>query len=245
MLISNKSYSIYNQETKDNTNILKYDANINGDNYLINIYPSKDNITIIFKIEKEKVLTYYYYEKFDLKDFKKRGKKFLFDENINDVFSTLKKSINKCSILLNKNLFKIFITLSDKDGYIADFTLRKKILSKYRFNTLLMNQIEFNNSGVDSLSLYSQNLKRIRTELRYTLEGMSNKLGVKTRTYVSWERENKMPPIELGTLLNEKLNINLNWFCTGKGEMFCANSDDKLIEKIEKLIENKFQERGL
>ena len=151
MLIPNKTNSNYNQGREVNNNILKYNVNINEEKYLIKIYPSKNNITIIFKIEKENIQIYYYYEKFDLKDFKQKSKKFLYDENIKDVFSTLKGIIDKCSIILNENLFKIFITLSNDNGYVIDFTLRKKILSKYRLNTLLISQIEFINTEVNSL----------------------------------------------------------------------------------------------
>ena len=151
MFIPNKADSNYNQEREVKNNILKYNVNINEEIYLIRIYQSKDNINIIFKIEKEKILIYYYYEKFDLKDFKQKIKKFLYDENIREVFSTLKYNIDKCSINLCSNLFKIFITLSSNNDFIADFTLRKKIVSKNRLNPLLMNQIELNNTGVNSL----------------------------------------------------------------------------------------------
>ena len=93
--------------------------------------------------------------------------------------------------------------------------------------------------------MYSENLKRVRAELRYTLDAMAEKLGVKTRTYVSWERENKMPPIELGTLLNKNLNVNLNWFCTGKGDMFItaqqntSTNKDEIIKIVEDYLESR------
>ena len=151
MFISDKTDLNYNQEREDKNNILKYYVNINEDIYIIKIYPSKNNITIIFKIEKEKIQIYYYYEKFDLKDFKQKSKKFLYDENIKDVFSNLKDNIDKCSIIIDKNLCKIFIALSNDNGYIVDFTLRKKIISKNRLNILLINQIDFNNAGINSL----------------------------------------------------------------------------------------------
>lgn len=151
MFISNKTGSNYNQEREDN-NILKYYVNLNEDIYLIKIYPSKDNITIIFKIEKEKIQIYYYYEKFDLKDFKQKSKKFLYDENIKDVFSTLKDNIDKCYLFIDKNLYKILLTLSnDNNNYIVDFTLRKKVISKNRLNIILINQIDFINIGINSL----------------------------------------------------------------------------------------------
>ncbi|MBQ2391397.1 MAG: helix-turn-helix transcriptional regulator [Clostridia bacterium] len=97
--------------------------------------------------------------------------------------------------------------------------------------------------------MFSENLKKVRTELRYTLDGMSEKLGVKTRTYVSWERENKMPPMELGTLLKKQLNVNLNWFCTGEGNMFNEPVEDTKEEKMKKwfneMVREEFKKRGL
>ena len=90
--------------------------------------------------------------------------------------------------------------------------------------------------------MYAENLKKIRTKLRYTLDAMAEKLGVKTRTYVSWERENKMPPMELGTLLNKNLNINTNWFCTGEGDMFIkqqpANLKDEIKQAVREMIKS-------
>lgn len=93
--------------------------------------------------------------------------------------------------------------------------------------------------------MYSENLKRVRTELRYTLDAMAEMLGVKTRTYVSWERENKMPPLELGTFLNQKLNVNLNWFCTGIGDMFLTEGQKTTREEIIAIVEEMLQKRGL
>ena len=138
MFIPNRTESNYNKEREIKNNILNFNVNINEDIYLIKIYPSKDNITIIFKIEKENIQTYYYFEKFDLKDFKQKNKIFLYDENIKDVFCTLKDNIDKFSIILSKNLFKIFIIFSNGNRYIVDFILRKKVLSKTRLNTLLI-----------------------------------------------------------------------------------------------------------
>lgn len=93
--------------------------------------------------------------------------------------------------------------------------------------------------------MYAENLKAIRKKLRYTADEMAEILGVKPRTYGSWEREGKTPSMELGTLLNQKLNINLNWFCTGVGEMFNNNQtpDDK--EKIRGIFNELLKEHGL
>ena len=106
--------------------ILQFNINIDDEIYLIKIYPSKDNITIIFKIEKEKIKTYYCYEKFDLRDFKQKNKIFINDENIKEVFITLKNIIDKSSKTLVTNLYKSVIKFSKENEFVFDFTLRKK-----------------------------------------------------------------------------------------------------------------------
>ena len=144
----------------DINDILQFNINIDDENYLIKIYPSKDNITIIFKIEKAKIKTYYYYEKFDLRDFKQKNKIFINDENIKEVFVTLKDVIDKSSKTLVKNLYKIVIKFSKENEFIIDFTLRKKIVSQNRLNSILINQIEDNNNGID---LLSKNMAKLDT----------------------------------------------------------------------------------
>ena len=144
----------------DINDILQFNINIDDENYLIKIYPSKDNITIIFKIEKAKIKTYYYYEKFDLRDFKQKNKIFINDENIKEVFITLKDVIDKSSKTLVKNLYKIVIKFSKENEFIIDFTLRKKIVSQNRLNSILINQIEDNNNGID---LLSKNMAKLDT----------------------------------------------------------------------------------
>ena len=59
-------------EKKETIDIIKISLNIDEDKYVINIYSSKDQSTIIFKIEQEKIQTFYFYEKFDLRDFKQK-----------------------------------------------------------------------------------------------------------------------------------------------------------------------------
>ena len=239
MFIPNKTDSNSNQEKEFKNNILKYNISINGQIYLIQIYPSKDNITIIFKIEKEKIQTYYYYEKFDLKDFKKRGKKFYDDENIKDVFSTLKDIIDKCSIILKENLFKIFITLSNNNGYVVDFTLRKKIVSKNRLNPLLKNQIEFNNNGVNSL------IKEM-TKLDTNIERQKTKIEVINNNIININKNLTDIKSELKSIKNFAKNIkNQNDKNNNKNnlkkEIINKSNKDKKYSffSFENLISNK------
>ena len=124
------------------TNI-KIPIYLNGEKYLMNIYQSKDDITIIFKLEKEKIQTYYFFSKFDLKDFKLQSKIFLNDNKINVIFLHLKSLCKKCIInleLTNKGN-KIFIIFQNEEIKQIKFTLFKKIVSQEKLNPLLEEQI--------------------------------------------------------------------------------------------------------
>ena len=160
----------------DINDILQFNINIDDEKYLIKIYPSKDNITIIFKIEKEKIKTYYYYEKFDLRDFKQKNKIFINDENIKEVFVTLKDVIDKSSKILAKNLYKIVIKFSKENEFVIDFTLRKKIVSQNRLNPILINQIEDTNNGIDLLSKHMEKLDTSIEKQKNIIENINNNI---------------------------------------------------------------------
>lgn len=136
-------------EKKDN-DIIELPINLNEEKYVIKIYPSRDSINLIFKLEKEKIQTYYYFEKFDLRDFRQANKIFISDYDIKSVFNRLKEISNSYSILLEKKetrmnlIFRKEIEKSD-----IKFILRKKIVSQERLNPLLVQQIQENKSKIN------------------------------------------------------------------------------------------------
>ena len=82
--------------------------------YVLKIYPSKDGITLVFKLERDKqILTNYYFEKFDLKDFHHTNKIFLLDDNIKEVFNHLHEISTNSQLFLEKEKFKIRILFRD------------------------------------------------------------------------------------------------------------------------------------
>ena len=120
--------------------------------YLISIYPSKDNINIIFKLEKDKIQTYYFFEKFDLRDFKQKSKIFLTDKNISDVFIQLKDISNTYFINLEIKGIKISIIFKNiNTNVVFKFALKKKFVSQERLNPVLVEQIEDNKSKLTIL----------------------------------------------------------------------------------------------
>ena len=59
------------KEKEEHKDLLKISLHLENEKYLLKIFPSKDNISIILKLEKEKIKTYYYYGKFCLNELKK------------------------------------------------------------------------------------------------------------------------------------------------------------------------------
>ena len=194
--------------------ILQFNINIDDEIYLIKIYPSKDNITIIFKIEKEKIKTYYYYEKFDLRDFKQKNKIFINDENIKEVFITLKDIIDKSSKTLIKNLYKTIIKFYKENEFVIDFTLRKKIISQNRLNPILISQIEDTNNGIDLLTKHMAKINTNIEKQKNIIEGIKSNIvninnnlkNLKSDIQSIFDLTKKM------SKRNDKNNINKNEF---------------------------------
>ena len=144
----------YNElkEVEESGNLLKMPLSLNEDNYLLRIILSKDNISIIFKLEKEMVQTFYYYGKFDYKDFIKINKRFDSDNNINNIFIHLKEIIYNytCSLKKNQMIMNI-IFIKNKPESTSIFKLRKKIVAQNRLNFQLIEQIKENKAKIKLL----------------------------------------------------------------------------------------------
>lgn len=91
--------------------------------------------------------------------------------------------------------------------------------------------------------MYAENLKKIRKELGLTVAKLSEKIGVPTNTISAYERNLRCPSLDFGVQLYEKLDINLNWFATGKGDMFnppqYENVADDILNEVRELLEKK------
>lgn len=87
--------------------------------------------------------------------------------------------------------------------------------------------------------MYAERLKKIRNQLKLTVNEISEVLDIKPRTYGSYERGENNVSIELVTSLCKKLNINANWFVTGEGEMFNASKfeqvESELAQRMDKM----------
>ena len=137
---------------KESKDLLELKIENDNIKFLLKIFPSKDNISLIFKLEKEKIQTYYYYAKYDLDDFKQISKKFDKETNIKSVYYRMKDIIINQICKLEKNglSYKIHFIKKSKET-TAVFTLRKKIVAQERLNDLLLVQIQNDKNIIKNL----------------------------------------------------------------------------------------------
>ena len=141
------------KESENEKDSIKLCFNLNEEKYLLKIYPSRDKINIVFKLEKEKTQTYYYFEKFDLKDFRRTNNLFINDNNITGVYFHLRQLAENYISTLEKKEIRMNILFKEQNNskQVINFILRKKILSQDRLNPLLVSQIQDNQSKIDVL----------------------------------------------------------------------------------------------
>lgn len=93
--------------------------------------------------------------------------------------------------------------------------------------------------------MLKDNLKKIRKELGLSVAKLSEKLEIPAMTLTNYERGDRTPSAQLFIQLNKKLNINLNWFCTGEGEMFNTPNYEDVQDEFEKKVEEILKKKGL
>ena len=161
-------------ESKD---LLKLNIKYQDEKYLLKIFPSKDNLSIIFKLEKENIETYYYYAKLDFNNFKQINKKFISDKNIFNVYIRLKEIIKNYSCSLDKNRLKILISFKKQNSeFSPTFILRKKIVKQHRINYQLVQQIQENKSKIKLLKKQITKLNKIIENKNDLINNINNNL---------------------------------------------------------------------
>lgn len=102
--------------------------------------------------------------------------------------------------------------------------------------------------GLQNLIMYSENLKKIRLELKISAQKFADSLNVSRGSIVQYETGKRKPSYEFMESLHKVYNVNLNWFVSGQGEMF--NGQDKTdhtkIDEAEfkKLFKQCMKEEG-
>ena len=180
---------------------LKIPLNLNEEKYLLKIFKSDDDVTIIFKLEKEKIQTYYYLEKFDLRDFRQKNKLFISDDNITELYTHIKEIIPKCEISLEKKVIKInvFFKSNIDSKFIISFSLKKRVVAQNRLNPLLVEQIQDNKSKI-------KNLKKQITKLNKAIQVKTDLIN-ELNSNIS-NINNVINNININNINNTNLNIN-------------------------------------
>lgn len=220
-----------NKNEKDNendsnneeySNVIKKNLALDDNEYTIKIYASKDNTSMVFKLEPDKLQTYYFYEKFDLRDFKqKNSKQFSSDESIQEIFITLKSLIDKCTIELEKNALRIDVIILNKKENIISFSLRKKIISQNRLNQLFVDQIQENKSKLKALKKQAIKFDKSIQNQNETINDINNKIDAINNN--------------INNIINDLNNINNNIKSNLKNDEE-VSEDDEMIKETSPMI---------
>ena len=251
------------QKDEENPDMIKISQNIEEVKYIIKIYKSKDHSTIVFKAEQENIQTFYFYEKFDLMDFKQKNKDFVQFENIDDAFNTLKIIIEASSTKIEKKSLIMNISFINDSKIVTLFSLRKKIVSQNRLNPLLVEQIQNNKSKIKALKKQvikldksTKNQNELINNLNNKIDDIKNKINdiissinnineavsnsIKNEENSNEEKTNKISNI------NKKMNNYIKNNSNEKKEKVSENNAIDLNEKENNsLNENKKKEGGV
>ena len=163
-------------ESKGNSPVEVY-KKINDVNYFIKIYFSKNGQSIIFKVMKENILTYYYYEKYNLSNLKENNKIFNSMNNLLDIFQNIKNNVDKYSLIMeNDSSNSIKILLNNNSEMKSIFNLRKKILSKDKLNPILIEQIQENETRLKTIKKHSEKCGKTFNNQKVTIDDINGKI---------------------------------------------------------------------
>ncbi len=166
------------KEEEESKIILKIPIIFEEEKYSLKIFPSKDNISLIFKLEKERVETFYFYAKFKNKDFMNLNEEIKSDTHINNIFILLKQIIQiyTCSIEKKSMNINILFTKKNNENSKIVFSLKKKIVSQNRLNMQLMKQIQENKSKIKLLKKQLEKLDKTILNKNDSIEKINNNI---------------------------------------------------------------------
>lgn len=88
--------------------------------------------------------------------------------------------------------------------------------------------------------MYKERIKEIRSKLKLSVAKFAEKIKIPARTIVSYENDGRNPSIEFLTQCCTILNVNANWFLTGKGDMFNApqyeDVKDEILKEVDEIL---------
>ena len=166
------------KEIEESKDLIKLPIIKEAENYLLKIFPSKDNLSIIFKLEKEKIKTYYYFGKFYFSQLQQINKKFNSDNSIINTFLSLKEITKNyiCSLEKNSLIIKVLFKKNKYDSNNIIFLLKKKIVNQNILNLQLSNDILENKSKIKILKKQIDKLDKIIQNKNKLIDKLNNRV---------------------------------------------------------------------
>ena len=158
-------------------NTIKIFLTLSDFNYILRLYLSEEKNSIIFKLEKESDLSYFYFEKFFLNDFHQKNRIFMIDCSITQILLHIKKLIFKSEIVLERKEKNnmIVIIKSELDKYELNFDLKKIILTQNQLNLKLVKQIQENKNIIELLEKQILRMNKIVQEKNDFINDLKSK----------------------------------------------------------------------
>lgn len=232
-----KNSENYFEQEKNEIDIMIIPIIYKEEKYLLKIFPSEDKISLIFKLEKENILTYYFIENFFLKDILQKNKLFITYNSITKVFAHLKKIKKNLIVELENKSKKIDICLKSKyeSKFLLNFTLRKKLVSQNILNPLMLEQIKDNKIKLIMLKKKIQKFKKIIQQKNDLIDKLNNNI-----TYINNSIKEIKKKYIYKKIYEKKEDISKE-----KEELLCINFSKKKKEQVEKRYISKNRKRKI
>ena len=168
------------QELKEKAkNMVKIPISLEGIKYILKLYLSEEKNSIIFKLEKERILTYFYFEKFFLHDFRQKSRIFMIDYTITQILSHMKKLIIKSEIaaeIKDENNMIIIMKSTEENKYLLNFELKKVILAQNQLNLRLDEQVQENKAIIKFLNAQIEKLTKVVQTKNEIIKNFNNNI---------------------------------------------------------------------
>lgn len=88
-------------------------------------------------------------------------------------------------------------------------------------------------------------LKKIRTEKHLTQEALGKIIGVSKQAVANVESSHSNPSVEFMSKLFDNLDVNLNWFICGSGQIFNAPKFEQVEGNLTQMVEDILRKNNL
>ena len=95
------------------------------------------------------------------------------------------------------------------------------------------------------MNTLGQKLKDVRMHYNLSADEFARKINLSTRTYNSYEYDERKPPVEFFFNLYNVYDVNLNWIIADDGDMFLMPKFEECEDEFTQKVENILRQKGL